>query len=52
MMTMLRRKKAQTLIFRLKNSLIKSDVASKTLPQYLVRYKKPASKSGFFIRQM
>ncbi|HFQ9761648.1 TPA: twin-arginine translocase subunit TatE [Escherichia coli] len=32
--------------------LIKSDVASRTLPQYLVRYKKPASKSGFFIRQM
>ena len=52
MMTMLRRKKAQTLIFRLKSSLIKSDVASRTLPQYLVRYKKPASKSGFFIRQM
>ena len=50
--TMLRRKKAQTLIFRLKSSLIKSDVASRTLPQYLVRYKKPASKSGFFIRQM
>ena len=43
---------AQTLIFRLKSSLIKSDVASRTLPQYLVRYKKPASKSGFFIRQM
>lgn len=40
-------KKAQTLIFRLKSSLIKSDVASRTLPQYLVRYKKPASKSGF-----
>lgn len=30
----------------------KEDVASRTLPQYLVRYKKPASKSGFFIRQM
>ena len=28
------------------------NVASRTLPQYLVRYKKPASKSGFFIRQM
>lgn len=41
-------KKAQTLIFRLKSSLIKSDVASRTLPQYLVRYKKPASKSGFY----
>ena len=41
------RKKAQTLIFRLKSSLIKSDVASRTLPQYLVRYKNPLQKAGF-----
>lgn len=40
-------KKAQTLIFRLKSSLIKSDVASRTLPQYLVRYK-TRFKSGFY----
>lgn len=40
-------KKAQTLIFRLKSSLIKSDVASRTLPQYLVRYKNPLQKAGF-----
>ena len=45
------KKKAQTLIFRLKSSLIKSDVASRTLPQYLVRYKNPLQKAGF-IRQM
>ena len=38
---------AQTLIFRLKSSLIKSDVASRTLPQYLVRYKNPLQKAGF-----
>lgn len=41
-------KKAQTLIFRLKSSLIKSDVASRTLPQYLVRYKNPLQKAGFY----
>ena len=40
-------KKAKTLIFRLKSSLIKSDVASRTLPQYLVRYKNPLQKAGF-----
>lgn len=40
-------KKAQTLIFRLKSSLIKSDVASKTLLNILFDTK-PASKSGFY----
>ncbi len=44
-------KKAQTLIFRLKSSLIKSDVASRT-PSISCSIQKPASKSGFFIRQM
>ncbi len=39
-------KKAQTLIFRLKSSLIKSDVASRTLLNILFDTK-PASKSGF-----
>ncbi len=43
-------KKAQTLIFRLKSSLIKSDVASRTLLNILFDTK-PASKAGF-IRQM
>ncbi len=39
--------KKGALIFRLKSSLIKSDVASRTLPQYLVRYKNPLQKAGF-----
>ncbi|NYY81301.1 twin-arginine translocase subunit TatE [Escherichia coli] len=44
------KKKAQTLIFRLKSSLIKSDVASRT-PLNILFDTKPASKAGF-IRQM
>lgn len=44
-------KKAQTLIFRLKSSLIKSDVASRTLLNILFDTK-TRFKSGFFIRQM
>lgn len=31
-----------------KSSLIKSDVASRTLPQYLVRYKNPLQKRVFY----
>lgn len=40
-------KKAQTLIFRLKSSLIKSDVASRTLLNILFDTK-PASKADFY----
>ncbi len=44
-------KKAQTLIFRLKSSLIKSDVASKTLLNILFDTK-TRFKKRVFIRQM
>lgn len=40
-------KKAQTLIFRLKSSLIKSDVASRTLLNILFDTKNPLQKAGF-----
>lgn len=40
-------KKGADVDLQLKSSLIKSDVASRTLPQYLVRYKNPLQKAGF-----
>lgn len=41
-------KKTQTLIFRLKSSLIKSDVASRTLLNILFDTKNPLQKAGFY----
>lgn len=40
-------KKGADVDLQAESSLIKSDVASRTLPQYLVRYKNPLQKAGF-----